>query len=341
MSDGRGDRTITLPASLRDAGIHPITMPMPFALAHVHAYALETNDGWAVVDAGFPSHAALAIFEDELTRIVGDLGRIHTVVVSHFHPDHSGLAGWLQQRSGAAVYIHERDWQRRAEMRRRDAEVRAGAAEGDGSLLDEPLDDDPDGGEQIFDVFRRQMDDMTLPEASPTLVRGDTALDAGGRSLRLLWTPGHTPGHLCVADTAENVLFSGDHILGRITPHIGMWIADGTSPLHEFEDSLRKVESMGFRTVLPAHEAVVERPAERIAEILAHHVERRASAVAAIEAGQTGLSGIAARVFAKRWGDPMQRAFATAETLAHLEALVVDGTLAREGRGARASYRLG
>ena len=339
MSGDLDGRTLTLPASLGTAGIHPITMPMPFALAHVHAYALETNDGWALIDAGFPSHAALAIFERELTRIVGDLARIRAVVVSHFHPDHSGLAGWLQQQSGAKVYIHERDWQRRAEMRRRDAEVIGEGAAGGGDLLDETLDDDP-AGEQVFDVFRRQMDDLPLPEPSPTLVRGDTAIEVGGRALRLLWTPGHTPGHLCVADPAENVLFSGDHILGRITPHIGMWVADGTSPLHEFEDSLRKVASMDFGTVLPAHEAVVDRPAERIAEILAHHVERRASAVAAIESGQTGLTGIAARVFAKRWGEPMQRAFATAETLAHLEALVADGALAREGRGARASYRL-
>ena len=330
------DYSLTLPASLQDAGIHPITMPMPFALRHVHAYALETNDGWALIDAGFPSKQALDIFRTELTRIVGDLSRINAVVVTHFHPDHSGLAGWVQRESGAQVYIHKLDAERRTQMRDRDQEL----IDGKGSIFAENLNDGPGPDERVFDVFRSQMDDMELPETAPTLVDGDTEIEVGGRALRLIWTPGHTPGHLCVADPAANVLFSGDHILGRITPHIGLWTADGTSPLHEFEDSLRKVEALGFETVLPAHEAVVERPNERIGEILAHHVDRKAQAIEAIESGESNVLGIAAQLFAKRWDVPMQRAFAMAETLAHLEALVVDGALAREGVGADASYRL-
>ena len=325
------DRTLTLPASLRTAGIHPITMPMPFALAHVHAYALETNDGWALIDAGFPSHAALAIFERELTRIVGDLARIRAVVVSHFHPDHSGLAGWVQQhhpRAGLAAARGDATSRRRGDRR--------GGGRG---LLDEPLDDDPAGGEQVFDVFRRQMDDLQLPEPPPRWCAATRRSRWAGAPCACCGRPDTRPGISAWPTPPRTCCSAATTSWAASRPTSGCG-SDGTSPLHEFEDSLRKVASMDFRTVLPAHEAVVERPAERIAEILAHHVERRGSAVAAIEAGETGLTGIAARVFAKRWGDPMQRAFATAETLAHLEALVVDGALAREGRGARASYRL-
>lgn len=323
---------LVLPPSLRDMGIHAITMPMPFALRHVHAYLLETDDGWILVDAGFPSQEALALFEPALRRVVGSLDRIQAIVVSHFHPDHTGLAGWIQQRSGAPVYMHALDGERRQQMQARDPDL----VEGRGSLFQQDLG----GGDKVFDLFRREIEAIELPELRPTLVEDDTDLTVGGRALRLVWTPGHSPGHLCVLDVAGNVLFSGDHILGRITPHVGLWTADGTSPLHEFEDSLRKVDAMHVDTVLPAHESLVERPAERIGEILAHHVQRKAETVAAVASGDGKVQGVAAQIFAKRWDQPMQRAFAMAETLAHLEALVRDGALTRNGLGVDAVYRV-
>lgn len=91
---------------------------------------------------------------------------------------------------------------------------------------------------------------------------------------------------------------------------------------------------------MPAHESLVERPGERIREILAHHVQRKAETTAVVESGEGRVQGVAARIFAKRWGQPMQRAFAMSETLAHLEALVRDGVLAREGLGGGAVYRV-
>ena len=220
-------------------------------------------------------------------------------------------------------------------MRERDEDLIAGK----GSVYAEQLNDGPGPDARVFDVFRSQMDDMALPEATPVIVEDDTEIEVGGRRLRLIWTPGHTPGHLCIGDPATNAVFSGDHILGRITPHVGMWQADGTSPLHDFEDSLHKIDALGFDTVLPAHERVVDRPAERIGEILAHHVERKGHAMDAIGTGRSDIAGVAEQIFAKRWGEPMQRAFAMAETMAHMEALVVDGALVREGLGTDASYR--
>lgn len=326
------DTQLELPAAVAAMGIQAITMPMPFALRHVHAYLLETNDGWVLVDAGFPSAEALDVFREELTSRVGDLSRIKAVLVSHFHPDHTGLAGWVQAQSGAPVYIHALDWERRRQMKDRDAEV----VESEGSLYQEDLG----GGDQVFDVFRKEIELMELPEPVATLVEGDTDLTIGGRDLRLIWTPGHSPGHLCVQDVSQNVLFSGDHILGRITPHVGLWTADGTSPLHEFEESLHKVEAMAMDVILPAHEAVVEHPGERIAELLTHHVGRKTMTAAAVGAGEDSVKDVASVVFAKRWDVPMQRAFAMSETLAHLEALVVDGVLVREGVAATARYRL-
>ena len=313
-------------------GVQQITMPMPFALRHVHAYAIETDDGWVLVDAGFPSTEALAIFERELTSIVGGLDAIKAVVVTHFHPDHSGLAGWLQERSDAEVYVHRLDWERLAEMR----------AEEEGSAEAEDGVDTRRWGRErsLREMFRRDMEEIDLPQPSPTLVEGDSELSIGGRDFRLIWTPGHTPGHLCVLEEASGVLYSGDHILGRITPHIGMWAADGSSPLHEFEGSLQKVAELAPSVVLPAHEAIVEQPKQRITELLDHHEERREETIKAIQGGAASVEQIAEQVFAKRWDNAMQRAFAISETLAHLEALVKEGALVSSGVDIDAEYAI-
>ncbi len=85
-----------------------ITMPMPLPLKHVHAYLVENGAGWVLIDAGFPSQEALAIMREAIEAKAGSLRNLDAVIVSHFHPDHSGLAGWLQRESDAAVYVHAR-----------------------------------------------------------------------------------------------------------------------------------------------------------------------------------------------------------------------------------------
>ena len=94
------------------AGIHQITLPIPFPLQTVHVYLVEAGSGWIMVDSGFPSIEAREKLESEVTRLIGGMESLSAVIISHFHPDHSGLAGWIQSKRAVPVYIHAKDNER-------------------------------------------------------------------------------------------------------------------------------------------------------------------------------------------------------------------------------------
>ena len=160
------------------------------------------------------------------------------------------------------------------------------------------------------------------------------------REFEAIWTPGHTEGHLCVRDLDQNALFTGDHLLGRITPHIGMWPDQRRSPLPDFEQSLGLVQELNATIALPAHEAIIEHPAERAAEILEHHQDRRQEMLNAVSDGKHSVKDIAIQCFPKRARDRMQLTMAMSETVAHLEAMVEEGALSRAGEGVARRYEL-
>jgi glyoxylase-like metal-dependent hydrolase (beta-lactamase superfamily II) len=115
---------------------------------------------------------------------------------------------------------------------------------------------------------------MALPDR--TLTDGDLA-DVPGWKLRALHTPGHTPGHLCFVDERSRRLFSGDHILPRITPNISVQRGEPATPLEDYLNSLAKVRDLDVEEVLPAHEWRFKGLPERVDAIAAHH-ERRLAA---------------------------------------------------------------
>ena len=91
------------------AGIWKLTVPIPFPLRSVNMYALVGNDGWALVDTGMGTPDARAAFTAGLHKAGLSINTLRTIVLSHDHPDHVGLSGELQERSGATVYMHPID----------------------------------------------------------------------------------------------------------------------------------------------------------------------------------------------------------------------------------------
>ena len=266
-------------------GILRFTLPMPPPLGHVHVWLIPTAGGWAMFDAGFPSPQGVDKLETEIQPLLTDGRRLEAVFISHYHPDHTAFAGRLQRAFDCDVYIHEADWERMQLMQRmREADDGSGDAfrQRFSSGWAESLDDhefdgeqSQDGRDSMFSRMREAMQDIDLPMPVPHLLKGGEVIDIGGRQFEAIWTPGHTEGHLCVRDLDQNALFTGDHLLGRITPHIGMWPDEQRSPLPDFEQSLGLVQDLNASIALPAHEAIIEHPAERAAEILEHHQVRR------------------------------------------------------------------
>lgn len=115
----------------------------------------------------------------------------------------------------------------------------------------------------MFSRMREMMESIELPAPEPTLISGGEVLTIGGREFELVWTPGYTEGHLCVLDRDEDILFTGDHLLARITPHIGMWPDNQHSPLAAFEQSLDLVTKINPSIALPPKFATFNSVAER------------------------------------------------------------------------------
>ena len=295
------------------------------ALRYINAYLIEGDDGYTLIDCGWGLPEVFETLEGALRDLGKRLSDISWVIATHFHTDHYGMAGTLAQRGGSKLMMHPADWAvidtrfRRIdeEFERRDAWLaRNGFAM---------------AGYATQDRVRKQARRFTLKEPDRRIDDGDV-IEIGSHRLRVVWTPGHTPGHVCLYDEERSVVFTGDHVLPQITPHIGYWTEADPDPLGKFLDSLRKVKGLGAKSALPAHREPIDDLGGRIDELFAHHDEREAQVLAALDGGLTGAQ-IAAKLSWRRNQSTFEqlpaseRSFALVETLAHLEHLCANGVV--------------
>jgi glyoxylase-like metal-dependent hydrolase (beta-lactamase superfamily II) len=153
---------------------------------------------------------------------------------------------------------------------------------------------------------------------------------ADGRSLEVIWTPGHTPGHCCLLLQPDRVLFVGDHLLPKITPHVGLWPNGPENPLGDFLASHEKIQRHDARLVCPAHGAIYEDHRRRARQLIDFHRVRKLTMLDLIRRRPLTAYEVALGAFAISPDNRFQVMAATYETLAHLELL------RREGRALRA-----
>jgi glyoxylase-like metal-dependent hydrolase (beta-lactamase superfamily II) len=164
---------------------------------------------------------------------------------------------------------------------------------------------------------------------------GGEEIPCGRFAFRVIWTPGHSAGHICLYDAANKVLLSGDHVLPHITPSVGLHVPTTSNPLADYMDSLRLIGRLEAELVLPGHGEPFRGLPERTEALLAHHRARLDEVVAllATEPGPgSALTGyaIAARLRWSRrrtWDDlsGFERRLAVTEALAHVELLHARG----------------
>jgi glyoxylase-like metal-dependent hydrolase (beta-lactamase superfamily II) len=311
-------------------GLWSIPVPLPInPLRYVLVYALECRGGVTLVDAGWNTEEAWSTLCAGLAQVGAAAEQVRAVLVTHIHPDHYGLAGRVREVSDAWVGLHPAD-----------AAVIPGRYEDVDDLL-----------VRTGDVLRAcGVPDGELPELSSAsmsirqlvqITRPDRLLDdgdvvaVGGRELRVVWTPGHSPGHLCFYDGAERLLLAGDHVLPRISPNISVHPQQRPNPLAEFLDALRRVRALEVDEVLPAHEYRFRNLAERVDELLEHHRERL-EAIEAMVATTPGITcwELTVRLpWSRPWATipPFMRRAANGETLAHLMMLLAGGRALRHG----------
>ena len=229
-------------------GIWSIPVPIPNnPLRYVLVYAIELDSGVALVDAGWPTDDAWDALNAGLIEAGGSMSDVQAVVVTHLHPDHYGLAGRVREASGAWVGLHPAD-AKLLDSRYHDTD---GLIERMRELLEMsgvPKDKLPDLNMASMEI--KSTLNVALPDK---LIEDHEMLDLPGWDFRAVWTPGHSPGHICLHSDRHRVLLSGDHVLPRITPNISFHSQQFANPLGDYLESLAKVRALHPDEVFPAH----------------------------------------------------------------------------------------
>jgi glyoxylase-like metal-dependent hydrolase (beta-lactamase superfamily II) len=307
-------------------GIWTIPVPLPMSsLRYVFVYVFETDRGPYIVDAGWNTEEAFDALSSGLAKVGTSINDVQGVLVTHIHPDHYGLAGRVREVSGAWIALHPAD-ARLIHGRYTDPDELITSMAAEFRRLGAPVDE-IEGLAQAAMPLRQ-----FVTSAEPDVLLDDLDRpEIPGWDLLSLWTPGHSPGHLCFWEPEHKVMLSGDHVLPRITSHISLNPQSTDNPLDEYLDSLARVAEYPAEEVFPAHEHRFTDLSGRVAQIRGHHEQRFAEAIAAVRDGHKTAWEIAQRMSWSRTWEQMaggwNRRAAVMEVGAHLRALEVRGVL--------------
>ena len=306
-------------------GVYWLRLPLPFRLDHVNVWLLEDDTGWCLVDTGLADRTTRDLWQALLDGPVGERP-IARILATHFHPDHLGLADWLQERTGAPLWITANEWLlgRMLSLDSTDALVETYRDFYRKADLPQALFDRLSN---LGNAYRRIV--PSVPAAFRRL-HADDRLMIGGRSWRVIIGRGHAPEMACLYCDSLNLLIAADQVLPRISPNVAVWpnepLAD---PLAEFLGSLKGFDGLDRSVlVLPSHGLPFWGLHERIADLKAHHAERLDAVLSVCETSVTGAR-IGEALFPQDL-DPQQLAFASGETFAHINHLEHMGRLVRE-----------
>lgn len=306
-------------------GVWQLAVPFQNPLKATLVYAMESRNGLILVDAGWDADDSWDGLAGAIKETGHALGDVEGVVVTHFHPDHTGLCGRLREASGAWIAMHERDYEMFDLMTgQRDAE-----------WFEEQVDNLRAAGAGPEDLDRYKESAMSGPPTTADsrpdrLLADDERIALDGRSLRTVWTPGHTPGHVCFALESANIVFTGDHVLQKTTPHVGSFVypLEERDALAEFLDSQRAIASMGITRGFGAHGTPIGDLAARSAELLDHHAARLDDLCRDFGDDELTLWQVASRMsWYKPWEElpVLGQNMALSEAAAHLRHLVGKG----------------
>lgn len=319
------------PPSAVAPGVWSVPVPFPNPLSYVLCYCVRVPGGVVLVDLGWDSDEAWDALRLGLRRAGAEIDEVIGAVLTHIHPDHHGLAERLRQTSDAWIAVHPAELPHVVpdeQARDRYLEQMAGWLRSCGCPSSE-LEALATDAAEVRSRLSRVRPDVLLAD-------GAEVPGAGG-SLLALHTPGHTPGHLCLVDRSRRLLFTGDHVLPRVSPNVS-WRPDADpDPLADFAASLARLRPYAAdHLVLPGHEWAFDNLDRRLDELAAHHRARLDEVASVVVAGAATTWDVARaiswhRPFATL--EPRARRSALGETGSHLIRLAATGRIRERERG--------
>ncbi len=306
-------------------GVLWVRMPLPFQLDHINLWLLEDGDGWTLVDTGLADDDTRGLWQRLFSDVLGGKP-IKRLICTHFHPDHMGLAGWFVREWDIALWMTLGEWLFGRMM----------CVDQSESLVEAHVDFYRRAG---FDaehqrlvrgrgnIYRNRV--VEHPTGIHRIQAGDT-IEIGGRAWTVMIGTGHAPEHACLYCPEAGLLISGDQILPRISPIVGVWPTEpDADPLGQFLDSIEQFRGLpDSLLVLPSHGLPFRGLHARLAELDHHHDARLGQTVAACTEPATAWQ-VQKQLFTRPL-DMHQTLFAASETVAHLNHMMATGRLVRE-----------
>ncbi len=309
-------------------GICQLQLPIPDnPLEYTNTYLIQGDGEALLIDAGWNGEEALRSLKEQLTEIGIGFEDVSQIVITHAHIDHYGLAGRLRQLSRAKIALHYLEKElinaRNMDMAQLLQQMRQW-------LLTNGVP-----ASELIELQRVPLNRarFAVPVLPDVVLRGSEIISMGIFNFQVVWTPGHSPGHICLYEPTQKILFSGDHILPVITPNVSLQPQSDSNPLGNFLESLDKVKQLDVNLVLPAHEHIFTGLPARVEEITQHHKQRNweiletiktepktAYQISDVITWMPELGGVKFRDLAS-WDKRM----AVSEALAHLESMRIDG----------------
>ncbi|RUM47937.1 MAG: hypothetical protein DSY37_00895, partial [Hyperthermus sp.] len=314
-----------------------IPVPLP-GIGHVNTYIVGDEEVW-IIDPGFyTATAARSLFRSLKLHGVSPCS-VRGVIATHFHVDHVTMTPLLGELASATLYMGRDDWRI----------LENGVENFVSSVVEIYRWSGVPAGEA--EVILRQHPAVRMLEAYNALLeyKWNTVTDgdllrAGTVEFSVVAAPGHTPGHILLA--VNNTVFTGDALLGDITPHILLHDLDA-DPLGDYMETLKRIER-GFTGVLglPGHREPIRDVAARAAQLRRHH-EKRLHEIHGLLVREKFLTGYMAAKMVKwrtkhrSWSDysPAEKFFAVGEALAHLKRLEVIGLAERVEKNGLVGWR--
>jgi glyoxylase-like metal-dependent hydrolase (beta-lactamase superfamily II) len=328
-------------------GINLLQQPLPnpnILMGYVNIYLIQGDNGCLLIDTGWDSDQAFDSIKGQLAELGTHFEDISQIVVTHIHPDHYSLAGRLKQLSQAKITMHhlERDLVEPYGDMRNVMQQGIDWLQINGIPIDEIS--------QLLNQMRAanpEMMQFASPVLPDTTLDGGEVISVGSFTFKVLWTPGHSPGHICLYEPVKKILISGDHILPTITPIIELHPHSSDNPLDDYINSLNAVKPLDISLVLPGHENPFSSLQLRIEKITQHHKQRNSVILETIGVEPKTAYQIANEIpwipelGGVGWQDlsPGDRIMAVSETLAHLESMRFGGKVDKSYKDSTIYYQ--
>ena len=310
-------------------GIHQLQIPIPNnPLGHTNTYLVQGDDNECLlIDPGINTDEAFDALRKGISETDTGIESITHIIATHEHGDHYGLSGRVKQLSQAKILLHQagkdliqsmytnmrNHWQQMEQWLH--------------------INGAPNSDPSEIQMVAQRRPRFTAPTMPDIMLQGGETIAIGNFSISVVWTPGHARGHVCIYESTKKLLFSGDHVLPVITPNVSLQPHSDLNPLGDFVNSLNKVKKLDVNLVLPAHEHIFTDLPKRVDEIIQHHEYRNSEILDALKDESKTAYQISQKItWMPTLGGvsfldlaPWDKRSAVSETLAHLEAMRIEG----------------